>query len=115
MRTLELSHPVLRILQEVVLRNLGIPGNIVEATRRAALEVGRDGAQAAGQVAGSGARASARAGSKITGGLIIGVGAAFIVFDAIDLGFTIRDLVKNKGSEAARVLREKADKIEKVC
>ena len=30
----------------------------------------------------------------------------------IDLGFTINDLVKNKGSEAAKRLREKADELE---
>ena len=30
----------------------------------------------------------------------------------IDLGFTINDLVKNKGSEAAKYLREKADVLE---
>ena len=30
----------------------------------------------------------------------------------IDLGFTINDMVKNKGSEAAKLLREKADELE---
>ena len=36
-----------------------------------------------------------------------------IVWDAVDLSFTIYDLVKNKGSEAAKDLREKADELEK--
>ncbi len=74
---------------------------------------GRVGAQAAGDVAESGAKAGAKAGSKLAGGLIIGVSAAFLVWDAIDLGFTIRDLVQDKGSEAASALREKADELEK--
>ena len=73
---------------------------------------GKVGAQAAGDAAESGAKAGAKAGSKLAGGLIIGVSAAFLIWDAIDLGFTIRDLVENKGSEAASVLRKKADELE---
>ena len=49
---------------------------------------------------------------KAVGKVIIGVDAAFVVWDAIDLGFTIRDLVKKKGSEAAKVMRKKADELE---
>ena len=44
--------------------------------------------------------------------VIIGVSAAFLVWDAIDLGFTINDLVRKQGSKAARVLREKAATLE---
>ena len=59
--------------------------------------------------------------------VIIGVSAAFLVWDAIDLGFTISDLVislnqwpnlhvlhiiwlqvRKKGSQSAKVLRDKA-------
>ena len=141
-RTLELSDPVRKILQEMVLRSLGLPVDIVEATGKIVLEAGKgsakaagevaqsgttagakgagkiagkESAKAAGEVAESGAKAGAKGAGKIAGGLIIGVSAAFIVFDAIDLGFTIKDLVENKGSEAARILREKANELEKVC
>lgn len=32
--------------------------------------------------------------------------------DAIDLSFTINDLIQNKGSDAAKFLREKADELD---
>lgn len=49
---------------------------------------------------------------RLAGQVIIGISAAFLVWDAIDLGFTVSDLVKKKGSEAAMVLRQKADILE---
>ena len=49
---------------------------------------------------------------KVAGQVIIGISAAFMVWDAIDLGFTISDLVRKQGSRAGRVLREKADMLE---
>ena len=73
------------------------------------------GAQAADDVAQAGAKAGANAGSQLLGKVIIGVSAVFLVVDAIDLGFTIKDLVENKGSEAAKFLREMADKLDKAC
>ena len=49
---------------------------------------------------------------KVAGQVIIGISAAFLVWDAIDLGFTISDLVRKQGSHAAKVLREKAETLE---
>ena len=49
---------------------------------------------------------------RVAGQVIIGINAAFLVWDAIDLGFNITDLVKKKGSQAARVLTEKAELLE---
>ena len=49
---------------------------------------------------------------RVAGQVIIGINAAFLVWDAIDLGFNITDLVKKKGSEAARVLTVKAELLE---
>ena len=40
------------------------------------------------------------------------VNVAFLMFDTLDLGFTIRDIWANKGSEAAKYLREKANELE---
>lgn len=45
---------------------------------------------------------------------MIGVGATFVVFDAIDLGFTIREIVQNNGSDAANFLRSKAEELESI-
>ena len=43
---------------------------------------------------------------------LTGVSAAFLVWDVIDLGFTVTDLVTKKGSKAGSILREKADQLE---
>ena len=73
---------------------------------------GQAGAQAADDVVQAGARAGSKAVGEAVGKVFIVVNVAFMVWDALDLGFTIRDLVENKGSEAAKVLRQKADKLE---
>ena len=73
---------------------------------------GQAGAQAADDVVQAGARAGSEAVGEAVGKVVIVVNVAFVVWDAIDLGFTFRDLVENKGSEAAKVLRQKADKLE---
>ena len=44
--------------------------------------------------------------------VLVVVNVAFLMFDALDLGYTISDIFKNKGSEAAKHLREKANEIE---
>ena len=49
---------------------------------------------------------------RVAGQVIIGINAAFLVWDAIDLGFSITDLVKKKGSDAAKVLTMKAEMLE---
>ena len=56
--------------------------------------------------------AGAKLGAKAAGGIIIGVSAAFVVWDAVDFGFTVRDLVQDKKSEAAKELRQRAKEIE---
>ena len=50
--------------------------------------------------------------TRLAGKVIVGVSAAFLVWDVIDLGFTVADLVQKKGSKAGEVLREKADQLE---
>ena len=76
------------------------------------MKTGQAGAQAADDMVQAGARAGSEAVGEVVGKVIIAVNVAFVVWDAIDLGITIRDLVENKGSEAAKVLRQKADKLE---
>jgi len=49
---------------------------------------------------------------RVAGQVIIGISAAFLVWDAIDLGWNISDLVRKQGSQAAKVLREKAELLE---
>ena len=71
-------------------------------------------AQAADDIAQAGAKAGSNAG-KVAGGVIIGVSAVFLLWDLYDLHFTRRDLLKNKGSDAAKELRAKADKLDKIC
>ena len=50
--------------------------------------------------------------TRLAGKVIIGVSAAFLVWDTIDLGVTVADLIRKKGSQAAKILREKADELE---
>ena len=50
--------------------------------------------------------------TRLAGKVIVGVSAAFLVWDVIDLGFTVSDLVQKKGSKAGEVLRQKADQLE---
>lgn len=57
-------------------------------------------------------KTGAKMGAKAAGGVIIGVSSVFLVWDAVDLGFNIRDLVKDEGCKAAPYLREKAKELE---
>ena len=49
---------------------------------------------------------------RVAGQVVIGISAAFLVWDVIDLGFTITDLVKKQGSKAARTLKQKAEMLD---
>ena len=79
--------------------------DVVQATIQA-------GAQSSDDILQAGATEGAKAFRETIGKVAIGVNVVFLIFDAIDLGFTIRDLVEKRGSEAAEVLRQKADEIE---
>lgn len=59
--------------------------------------------------------AVAKASTKALGKVIIGVSAVFLVVDVVELGCTIHDLVKEKGADAAKVLRAKAEELERIC
>lgn len=87
---------------------------------------GKTGAKFAGKAsakavrkAGAGAaddvlQAGTKAGGKLAGGLIVGISAVFLAWDIAELGFTIRDLLEKKGSDAAKDLRQKAEKLENI-
>ena len=72
------------------------------------LEVAKNGTQFDNDVAEAGWRTVVNSQKN----LIAPLNTALLVLDTIDLGFTIMDLVQNKGSEAANDLREKAKEIE---
>lgn len=44
--------------------------------------------------------------------LMVVLETAFLVLDAIDFGYTVMDLVQNKGSDTAKDLRKRAKEIE---
>ena len=46
-------------------------------------------------------------------GQSVGLSVAFLAWDAVDLGVGVTDLVKGQGSQAAKVLRDKADTLER--
>ena len=69
-------------------------------------------AKASGQVADDAVQAGVKSGGQLAGKVIISVSALMLVWDTIDLSFTICDLVKNKKSDAAKELRKKGDELE---
>ena len=75
-------------------------------------QAGKAGLQASDDVAQTSAKTGSTSAGKSAGKVLIAVNVAFLVVDCIDLGFTVRDLVKNKGSEAAKELRRKAEQLE---
>ena len=88
------------------------------AGKAGAESTGKAGAKEAGK-AGAGAaddvfQAGTKAGSKLAGGLIIGISTVFLAWDIVDLGCTIRDLVEKKGSDAAKELKQKAEILENI-
>lgn len=88
-----------------------------KAGTRALSKAGSKTASNAGNVAvkeGSNAvgKVGTKVGAKVAGEIIMGVSAAFLILDALELTFTVRDIVNNKGSDAAQCLRDKADELE---
>lgn len=55
-----------------------------------------------------------KAATKSTEAFIIGVSVVFLIVDIIDLNYKVRDIVKNKGCDAARDLRGKANQYEAI-
>ena len=58
------------------------------------------------------ARPAASTADRIASTVVTAVSAVLPVVGAIDLAFTIKDIVEDKESTAARCLREKADQLE---
>lgn len=75
-------------------------------------QLGKAGLQASDDVAQAGAKAGSKTAGKYAGKVLIAANVAFLMVDCIDLGFTVRDLVTNKGSEAAIELRKMAKQLE---
>ncbi len=53
-------------------------------------------------------KAVGKTGVRAAGKVMIITSAIFVVWDAVDLGITIHNLVKDKGSEAGNELRKEA-------
>ena len=133
LHTLKKTDPVIKILQKVITHSLKISTDFLKKIKvmgtagtklagQAAVGAADDvagaavktGGQAADDVVGAGVKAGANA-SKVAGGVIIGASVAFLVWDAIDLSFTIQELIEERGSEAAKELREIAYNLDKAC
>ncbi len=123
--TLKSSDPaVIEILQTVVLPALTSSATKVELAMLGAMgwvaaqvvttAVMKGGVKAGAQAAAEGAMGGiGQAGAQAAGKLMVTVAAVFVVWELIDLSYTIKDIVTNKGSGAAQFLRLKADEIEK--
>ena len=95
-----------------------VADDVAQATAGAAGAVGQASAQVADDVAqatgaaGAAGQAGGKVGEYVWREVLVGVNVAFLMVDALDLVFTIRDIWNNKGSEAAKHLREKANELE---
>lgn len=119
--TLKFSDPAVMEILQAVLPSLALPPTemksylaraVAWAAAKATVELvveglGQAGAQAVRGGIIEGVKASARAGS-----LFVGIGAIFMVLDGNNLNYTIKEIVENKGSDAAQFLRQKADELE---
>ena len=108
---------VKEILQKEVLPSLEFTTQVESAlgwaVAKATTGVVGKGVQASAQAAGGVLQRLVQTGARAVGGrLIAGVGAVYMLWDAKDLGYTIYDIVRNKGSDAARCLRQNADVLE---
>ena len=81
------------------------------AAGQACTQVAEDVAQATG-TAGAAGQAGGKVGVNVSREVLFVGNVAFLMSDALDLHYTIRDILKNKGSEAAKRLREKANELE---
>ena len=90
----------------------------VTGTAGAAGQAGAQVADDVAQVTGAAGQAGGKVGKDVTGKAslasraLVAVNVAFVMYDALDLHYTIRDICANKGSEAAKLLREKANELE---
>ena len=139
LHTFELTDPVVKILQNVASYLLSFspevlkgcmalgPGAapVAEAAKQVAEATVKAGIQSADDAVGVGAKVAAqgtddavaagvKGSSKLAGKIIIGVSAVFLVVDTIDLAITINELIEEKGSDAARILRQKAHQLDKM-
>ena len=89
---------------------------VTVGARKVAGKVGTEAAaRAVSKAASEVRRAIGKAGSKAAFNAAFTAGnIAFLIIDAKELTFTVRDIVNNKGSDAARYLRNEADEMEKI-
>jgi hypothetical protein len=87
-----------------------------EIGRNVGPTVGKEIGKEVGEVIG---KEAGRAAARSAGIWLIVPSAIFVIWEAVDLGVNISDLVKEKGSEAGNVLREEArrkeEELEKFC
>lgn len=99
---LEVDEAVINVLY-AMLQYFG--GSAVEIGAETVTALATTTTQAAGQ-------ASFKLGANTLRKIMVGTSAAFVVLDALSLGFTVRDLIRDKKSEAAKCLRQKATEME---
>lgn len=112
------AHGIDKVAQGVAKAAAQAIDDVAQTAAKIGAQTADDVAQAVAKVAAQATDDVGQAGAnvgKFAGGVIIGVSAVFLVWDVYDLGFTIRDLLKKKGSDAAKALRAKAAQLERLC
>ncbi|KAJ7383593.1 hypothetical protein OS493_026778 [Desmophyllum pertusum] len=86
---------------------------IGEAGSKAASKISNTAVEKGTRAVGEAAtKEGAKAGAKTAGYAIVGVNVVFLLVTAIEFSYTVRDIVVNRGSDAAQCLRDKADEME---
>ena len=111
--TLKLSDPaVIAILQTEVFPSLELETHEVKSANGSAARWAQ-AETVTTEAAGGVLKEVAQAGAKeIASKLIVGAGVACLLWDAKNLQYTIHEILEDKGSDAARWLRRRADELE---
>ena len=112
-QTLTLSDPaVIAILQKEVLPSLELETHELKSAKGSEARWAQ-AETVATEAAVGGLKKEALVGATLMASkLIVGAGAVCLWWDAKNLQYTIQEIVKDKGSDAARYLRQRADKLE---
>lgn len=104
------GHPAMSLINKVLQVAGSNMGSAKGSFFNLSQKVGVSALEWGSQFVKGGGQAAARAGAA-TAGAVVGVSAFFVVVDTFSLGFTIRDIVEKKRSDAAKELRKKANEL----
>lgn len=105
------SHKAVSLINKVLqLAGSSMAGTVKGSIFNISQKIGVTALEWGSQFAKDGGKAAARAGAS-SAGAVVGASAFFVAVDTLNLAFTINDIVEEKGSDAAKELRQRAYKL----